>query len=119
MPMREKLKTVAATSVVWIISLSLLNACADGLVVKTWYLAAKDFGYLIRKNPDGSIAEKKSFDDADGYLCYSPSDDEAWRNRLTVAVQCCNAKPSGVTLHDLTPRRESVVKAEGPLVLHL
>lgn len=93
MLMREKLKIVAATSLVWIISLSVLSACAgQGLVIKTWFLAAKDYGSLIRKDDSGAVVGKMTYDAADGYLCYSPSDDEAWRDALNTATQCCNGK---------------------------
>lgn len=86
MTLKQKLRIVAATSLIWIISLS---ACA-GLKIKTWFLDAKEQNALIRKASTGEITERLSYIEADGYRCYSPIDDEAWRTRL---AQCCAAVP--------------------------
>lgn len=81
---KEKLKIVMVTSLIWI---GFLSSCA-GLNIKTWYLDAEEEQALIRRNADGSIKEKISYLQAQGYLCYSVTDDEAWRTRL---AQCCAA----------------------------
>lgn len=84
--LNQKLRLVVATCLIWIICLS---SCA-GLKIKTWFLDGKDEQALIRKNDDGVVTEKLTYIEADGYRCYSPVDDEAWRTRL---VECCAASP--------------------------
>ena len=90
MQMRQRLKIVAETSLIWIISLSILQACA-GLSIKTWFLDGK-LGMLIRRDSSGNVSDERKIADSDGYLCYSPSDDEAWRNDLITQSQCCKSK---------------------------
>ena len=52
-------------------------ACA-GLVIRTWIIDA-NMDALVRRDSHGSVIEKKALRDADGFRCYSRSDDEAWR----------------------------------------
>jgi len=78
----KTLKTVAATSAVWIICLSAiagLEACG-GLKVKWWFIDGKQEKALIRRDASGAIAERLTFEQADGYLAMSPSDVEALLN---------------------------------------
>lgn len=88
MTLKQRLKIAAATSLIWIICLS---SCA-GLNITTWFLDGKEHLELIRKNADGSILASKTFLEAHGFLCYSPSDDEAWRTQFATYAECCNAK---------------------------
>ncbi len=69
------------TNVLWLV---LLGSCANG-TVKTWII-----GDLDLKHNQGHIHESMSFLSALGYRCYSPSDDEFWRNQLASAESCCN-----------------------------
>lgn len=80
--LKQKLQIVGATSLIWTICLS---SCA-ALNIKTWYLDGIHEQALIRRNADGTVNEKLSWLEADGFRCYSPLDDEAWRDRL---IQCC------------------------------
>lgn len=79
---KEKLKIVMATSLIWTVCLS---SCAS-LTIKTWYLDGAGEHGLVRRASDGSIQEKLEFLEANGYFCYSPQDDEMWRQRLAI---CC------------------------------
>ena len=83
MMQKPKRRTLGVMLLTLIVSLS----CCAGLTVRTWFLDGKNYEALIRKNPDGSLKEKLSFVEADGYRCYSPVDDEAIRNRL---IECCS-----------------------------
>lgn len=91
MTLKQKLKIVVATSVGWTICLSIVSACA-GMNIKTWFVDGRDAKALIRKNSSGQITDKLTVEQADGYLCYSPLDDEAWRNSLNTYKACCDGK---------------------------
>lgn len=82
MTLNQRLQIVGVTSLIWIVCLS---SCA-ALSIKTWFLDGKEYQSLVRKNSNGTLKEKLSFIEANGYRCYSPADDEAWRNRL---IACC------------------------------
>lgn len=72
-------------------SLSFSIGCAASLVIKTWFLDAS-IPALVRRDSRGVIVEQKELRDADGYRCYSRSDDEAWRTDFSRAQACCNSK---------------------------
>lgn len=80
----ERLRIVAATSLIWI---ACLSSCAE-LRIKTWFLDGREEQALIRRK-NGEIIERLTFVEADGYRCYSEADDTAWRNRL---VACCEGR---------------------------
>lgn len=82
---KQRLQTVAVTSLIWTICLS---SCGS-LAVRTWFLDSEVEKALIRKGDDGSVKEKLSYLEAYGYRCYSAADDEAWRLRL---FECCQNK---------------------------
>lgn len=91
----KNFKPIIITSLVWCLCLS---SCA-GLKVKTWFTDStqvkkecQDEKPFIRRDSHGNIKEALSVLEADGYRAYSASDDEAWRNRLTLAEQCCASK---------------------------
>lgn len=79
---RNRLPIVLVMSAVLITCLS----CCSGITIKTWFLDGIYENGLIRKKSDGTLLEKISFIEANGYRCYSPVDDEAWRNRMAA---CC------------------------------
>lgn len=86
--LKTKLIPVAATSVIWIICLS---SCG-GMQVKTWFTDSthvseqcRNEEHLVRRK-NGVVQEALTIVKADGYRCYSPADDQAWRNRMAV---CC------------------------------
>lgn len=91
MMLKQKLKIVAATSLTWILFLSVVSACA-GMHITTWFVDGRDNLALIRKDSDGHVVSKLTVQQADGYLCYSPVDDEAWRNSLDTYKACCASK---------------------------
>lgn len=62
------------------------SSCAS-LNITTWLIDAIHEGSLVRKDSNGTIIGRLSYVEANGYRCYSESDDEAWRNRL---VACCS-----------------------------
>lgn len=91
MTLKQRLRIAAATSLIWILCLS---SCA-GLRITTWFLNGKGEEAqqgLDRKSHDGTLQAHKSWLEADGYHCYSPIDDEAWRTRMATLSECCEAK---------------------------
>lgn len=109
MRLNQKLTIAGVTSLAWMVCLS---SCGS-LQIKTWFLdqtqvseACKDAKPLIRRGGDGAVQEALTILQADGYRCYSPADDEAWRNDLNIETQCCNGKSSSQSLpalhHELT-----------------
>lgn len=84
MRLRKKLTTLTATLMILIGSLSACGA----LQIKTWFLDSKETGALIRKHANAPM-EVLSYADADSYRCYSPIDDQAWRDRMAL---CCAGK---------------------------
>jgi hypothetical protein len=81
--MKKTQKTILLT---WILCLSAVGACGS-LQIKTWLIDAND-GSLVRTK-NGVVIEKQSYTDANGYRCYSPIDDEAWRARMATLSACC------------------------------
>lgn len=79
------IKASLFTSLIWIVCLS---SCAN-LKIHTWYNDGTIHKELIRTDHDGNLTEEMSYVAADGYLCYSPEDDKAWRDRL--ALCCANS----------------------------
>ncbi|GEM_PF-5343908 len=52
--------------------------------VKTWLIMPTGL-----RHHAGQVDETKAFTDAQGYRCYSPEDDLAWRDRLAAAEAGC------------------------------
>lgn len=80
MPLSQKLKIVAVTSLVW----SSLFACA-GTPVKWWFLDGRDEMALIRRDKAGKVKERLSFMEADGKWCADHNDAE-------FLIACCEAR---------------------------
>jgi len=70
------------THVLW---LMLLVCCASTPTIKTWIIGPQG---LI----EDETHEALTFLQAQGYRCYSESDDEFWRDQLSTAEACCNGK---------------------------
>lgn len=85
-----RLKIKPTLSVMFLISITSLSACA-GLVIKTWILNA-ELHQLERRDKDGKIVEALPLEKADKYRCYSRSDDEAWRASYAQLSACCDEK---------------------------
>ena len=64
------------------------SACGATLPIKTWILASKSEHALARYQ-NGQVNERKAYEDADLYRCYSPEDDQAWRIRMAQLEACC------------------------------
>jgi hypothetical protein len=57
------------------------NACA-GLTVTAWLVDKGHSEGLVRKDGSGHVVQSLPWANADDFRCYSPSDDEAWRDKL-------------------------------------
>lgn len=71
-------------------SIICLSACG-GMTITTWLIDAAT-AQLVRKDSSGTITDTKSLSAANGYRCYSESDDTAWRDEYATAQNCCNSK---------------------------
>jgi hypothetical protein len=71
------MKAVLYTNLLWILALS---ACAS--TIKTWIIGTNGL-------TENDTHEVLTFLQAQGYRCYSASDDEFWRNELATAESCC------------------------------
>lgn len=73
-------RAILYTNLLWIAGLA---SCAT--TVKTWIIGANGL-------TENDTHEMLTFLQANGYRCYSQTDDEFWRNQLATAESCCNAK---------------------------
>ncbi len=62
-----------------------LGSCAGSPTIKTWIIGATELN-------ENSTHEARTFLESQGYRCYSESDDEFWRTKLSTAEECCAAK---------------------------
>ena len=71
------MKAVLYTNLLWIL---MIASCAS--TVKTWIIGANGL-------TENDTHEVLTFLQAQGYRCYSESDDEFWRNQLAAQEACC------------------------------
>ena len=67
------------TSLAWTI---LLGSCASSPTIQTWIIGPSG----LTEDQTGAAL---TFLAAQGFRCYSESDDEFWRNQLATAEECC------------------------------
>lgn len=58
-------------------------SCCAGLTVTTWIVKQ---GELVHGKDSKTVLE------AEGYRCYSESDDAAWRTELKIQSDCCGGR---------------------------
>lgn len=73
------MRGVLYTNLIWI---CMLASCAGTGTVKTWVIGKEGLN-------ENDTHEVMTFLQAQGYRCYSRTDDEFWRNQLATAKACC------------------------------
>lgn len=74
-------KAALITSLLWLTG---LGSCASSAKIRTWLI--EDEGL---RHKTSAVNEALTFVEAKGYRCYSPKDDETWRQGYAAYKSCC------------------------------